>query len=112
RKVAAFSRETICFSKKASRMMDKYLLYICYKNYMKPQFVKAHRNDPDTLTKSPAMRLAITDRLLSFGDFFGFRHPSPDLDTLPLDWKHLYLDQVAFTRSLKHASKTPFPAHN
>lgn len=99
RKVAAFSRETICFSKKPSRMLHKYILYICYKNYMVPQFVKPHKNNAHAHTHSPAMVLKITNKLLKFHQFFKGRHPNPNLSELPLDWGLLYQDRVPFERA-------------
>jgi len=99
RKVAAMSRETICFAKKASRMMHKYILYMCYKNYMTAQCVKKQKTKRLSNVESPAMRLGLTKRLYRFHDFFSTRDPTPDLDALPLDWKLLYQDDVAFKRS-------------
>lgn len=99
RKVAAFSRETICFSKKASRMFHKYVLYICYKNYMKPQFVKKHESNKKAHTDSPAMHLGLTTKLLKFSEFFGQRIVAPKLNKLPLDWSIHFNDMSPFNRS-------------
>jgi transposase-like protein len=105
RKVAAMSRETICFSKKGARMMHKYVLYMCYKNYMTPQCVKKQKTKRLSNTESPAMRLGLTKRLYRFHDFFSSRNPAPDLDALALDWKLLYKDDVAYKRSKKFLQK-------
>jgi hypothetical protein len=102
---AAFARETICFAKKHSRMMHKYFLIACYKNYMKPQFVKKQVRNLTATTDSPAMKLEICDKLLSFRDYFQYRNPVADISKLPLDWKLLYKDRVAFTRSMKYLKK-------
>jgi hypothetical protein len=101
RKVAAFTRETICFAKKASSLVEKYILFVCYKNYMKPCFTKLQKRDPSSNTQSPAMRLKITDHLLSFGEFFSYRNPNPRIDDLPLDWAKTLRGESAFERSFK-----------
>ncbi len=106
RKSAAFARETICFSKKHSRMIHKYALYICYKNYMKPCFVKPHKSDPTAHAWSPAMKLGVYTRLQQFGDFFDKYHPGADSRVLPLDWSDFYNDKTPFGRSKKYLPKS------
>ncbi len=105
RKSAAFARETICFSKKHSRMIHKYALYICYKNYMKPCFVKPHKSDPVADSWSPAMKLGIYARIQQFGDFFDRFHPSADETIMPLNWNDFYNDKTPFERSKKYMPK-------
>ena len=102
RKVAAFSRETICFSKKHSRMMHKYVLFITYKNYMKPRFTKRHKRDPASNTHSPAMKLGICNRLLKFQDIFGRPLPRTHVGVMPCAWEELLKDKVLFQRELKY----------
>jgi len=99
RYVAAFSRETICFAKKHSRMIHKYLLFTCYKNYMKPQFVKAHKSDLRAHTHSPSMILGLTTKLMSFQDFFGQPRPISHCKNLPSQWQAIANDTVPFQRS-------------
>jgi len=101
RKVAAFTRETICFSKKHSSMLHKYVLYISYKNYMKPRFTKRHKKDPSSNTHSPAMKLGLVQKLLKFQDIFARPIPSTHMRTLPLAWERLLKDEVLFHRDLK-----------
>lgn len=101
RKVAAFTRETICFSKKASGLMEKYILYICYKNYMRPAFTKKQKRDPESNVKSPAMRLGLEKRLLSFGEYFSTRYPESKHKKLRLDWTETLRGEVRYRRSPK-----------
>lgn len=99
RYVAAFSRETICFAKKHSRMIHKYLLFTCYKNYMKPQFVKAHKSDSRAHTHSPSMFLGLTTKLMSFQDFFGEPLPLSHCKKMSPQWLAIAHDTVPFQRS-------------
>ena len=109
RYVAAFTRETICFSKNHSAMLEKFVLHMCYKNYMKPQFVKTHKRDPDSNTHSPAMKLGLTNRVLLFHDFFVA--PTKKINTklvgekMPECWKLLLKNEVAFEREFKFCRK-------
>ena len=102
RKVAAFTRETICFSKKPSALMEKYILYICYKNYMRPAFTKKQKRDLDANIKSPAMRLGLEGRLLNFGDLFYLRYPGVQSKNMPLDWAETLEGRTRFERSHKY----------
>jgi len=97
RKVAAYSRETICFSKTAARMVHKYILYICYKNYMKPRFVKKHKTDTLAHVQTPAMKLGLCTKQLKFAEFF-IQKPI-NKSELPLDWSHIMQDKTPFERS-------------
>ena len=107
--VAAFARETISFAKKHSRAMQKYVLMICHKNYMRPRFVKVHKTDPKAHTDSPAMGLGICKRVLEFYDFFSdprhFHKSKKSEENLPLDWQLLVNDEVSFKRDHKFCKK-------
>lgn len=98
RYIAAFSRETICFAKKHSRMIHKYLLFACYKNYMKPQFVKAHKSDSKAHIYSPAMFLGVTKKIMSFHDFFARPLPITHCRNFPDSWRLFFDDDVPFKR--------------
>jgi len=102
RKVAAFTRETICFSKKHSSMLQKYVLYMSYKNYMKPRFTKRHKKDPSSNTHSPAMKLGLCQRLLKFQDIFASPIPPSHVGNFPRAWTALLKDEVLFKRELKY----------
>jgi transposase-like protein len=85
---AAFRRETIAFSKNSVAMLESYFLYILYRNYMRPKFLRKKKRDP--LSKlSPAQRLGLTTKILSFRELFGQR-VLPTHVRLNEDWKNLY----------------------
>lgn len=67
---SAFRRETIAFSKNSVAMIEKFVLQMCFKNYMRSVFYKKHKRDPETLTTSPAMRVGLTTKILSFEEYF------------------------------------------
>ena len=107
--VAAFARETISFAKKHSRMMQKYTLLICHKNYMRPKFVKPHKRDPKANIDSPAMSLGLCSKPLKFHEFFtnpkGLHPNKESRKKLPKDWQLLINDEVSFKREHKYCKK-------
>ena len=109
-KVAAFSRETISFSKKHSCMLEKYILLICYKNYMRVKFVKRHKNNPSANSQSPAMSLGLCTKVLNFYEFFAEPNQNRAIshleDKLPKEWKLLLDDKVIFEREHKYSKKS------
>lgn len=96
--LAAYTRETISFSKKASRMVHKYILYMVYKNYMKPCYVKEHKLDNRVHTHSPAMLVGITECLLKFKNMFHQRILISQLDNIPKAWISFSNDSTPFPR--------------
>lgn len=87
--LAAFKRETIAFSKHAIAMQDCFLLHIIYRNYMRPKFWGTQRSDPLSSKRSPAMELNLTNKILSFKEFFQERI-LPSHVNLHEDWRNLY----------------------
>jgi hypothetical protein len=85
---AAFRRETIAFSKHSIAMLEGYFLYVLYRNYLRPKFFKKPVGDPRS-KESPAMRVGITDRILTFHELFDLR-VLPTHVELNEDWKNLY----------------------
>lgn len=85
---SAFRRETIAFSKHSIAMQESYLLYVLYRNYMRPKFFKKSKKDQKA-KESPAMRVGIAKRILKFHEFFHIRVP-PTHVKLNEDWKNLY----------------------
>jgi len=85
--LAAFKRETIAFSKHSIAMVDSFILYFTYRNYMRPKFWGTHRSDPFSSKKSPAMELKITRKILNFKDFFKERVPKTHVN-VNQDWKN------------------------
>ena len=95
--LAAFKRETIAFSKHSVAMMESFVLYLTYRNYMRPKFWGTHRSDPLSSKKSPAMELKITDKILKFDEFFRLRTPLTHV-TLNEDWENLYFHRDPLSR--------------
>ena len=106
RYIAAFTRETICFAKKHSRMIDKYILFLCYKNYMRPRFVKPHKSDPTANIHSPAIEIGLTKRMYNFSTFFGRANHNANIlaaaEKLPRTWKLFLEDKTPFSREKKY----------
>lgn len=93
--VAAFTRETISFAKTAGRMVQKFVLFAVYKNYMSPQFTKKHVRRPKAHEQSPAQSLGLCSKLLSFKDIFASMPSSKRAqELLTEDWRHFYDAQV------------------
>lgn len=63
-------RETISFQKHEAGLMDKIQLMKTQKNFMKPKFARANKIDPEAGSKSPAMYIGATDRILEFENVF------------------------------------------
>jgi len=92
--LADFKRETIAFAKHTISMQESFVLLSVYKNYMRPCFIKPHKNK--RLNKeSPAMLLGLKKKVLSFQEFFRTR-PSKFHVKLNQDWQNLFerLDPV------------------
>ena len=69
-KSAAFSRETISFAKHSIGMIEKFTLFMVFKNFLRPIFYKRHKSDPLVHKESPAQRAGIVNRLMTFKEFF------------------------------------------
>ena len=70
---AAFRRETISFSKHFCSLIDKYALFMIYKNYMRPQFISERHKKADRGKQSPAMYLKLCKHILKFHEVFKIR---------------------------------------
>ncbi len=87
--MGAFSRETICFSKTAPAMIHKFILFMGWKNYFRVNFVKRHVTRPTAHTHTPAMELGITNKPLTFEEFFDIRVPLKHANLNP-EWLKFY----------------------
>jgi hypothetical protein len=87
--LAAFKRETIAFAKHSVAMMESFVLYMAYRNYMRPKFWGTHRSDPLCSIRSPAMELKIAPKIFKFDEFFSERVPRSHVQ-LNDDWAMLY----------------------
>ena len=95
--LAAFKRETIAFAKHPQAMLENFVLYMLYRNYMRPKFWGTHRSDPQSAKKSPAMELGIRKKIQSFEDFFSVRI-LPSHTLLHKEWKNLYYRTYPLSR--------------
>lgn len=101
---SAFRRETIAFAKHSIAMQEKFALQMIYKNYMRPMFWKKHRRDPETLINSPAMKLGIEKKILSFHEFFKQRITTKQVE-IHEDWEDLILRRDQYSRRVIKAYK-------
>jgi hypothetical protein len=92
--VAAFTRETISFSKTHASMCQRYALFMIHKNFMRPQFTKPHVRRPEAHFKSPAQIAGLCDRILSFEDIFYKAASTHDIEKLSEDWRHFSLGEI------------------
>lgn len=97
--IGAFSRETISFAKKHSRMVGKYALFMVWKNFFRPQFVKPHKRNPASNLNTPAMALGLTKAPLEFHEFFDIKRTLSQVN-LNREWRLFYDDKVPYSRSL------------
>jgi hypothetical protein len=95
--LAAFSRETISFSKTHARMCQKFMLFAVNKNYMAPQFTKKHVRRPHAHVQTPAQAVGLESKILKFHEFFS-QLKTPSQIPLPEDWALFYNDQVPYPR--------------
>ena len=95
--LAAFKRETIAFSKHPIGMIDKYVLFMGYRNFMRPRFIKEHKTDPEAHLESAAMKIGLTRKILSFKEFFSEKI-FPAHVQLNEDWKDYYRRELKCSR--------------
>jgi hypothetical protein len=107
--VGAFSRETICFAKKHERMIQKFTLFMVFKNFMRTQFVKPHKRNPETNRITPAMALKLTSKPLAFHEFFSLRL-TPTQVKLNREWELFYYQKPTYSRTLGTAQIIPVAA--
>lgn len=107
KEMGAFSRETISFSKTHAAMCLKFALYVVAKNYMRPQFTKAHVRRPEAHTKSPAQHAGICSNILKFEDIFHRRPLESDGRELNRDWRYFVQEKIppSYHRSKKFKRK-------
>jgi transposase-like protein len=87
-----FKRETIAFSKHSIGMVEDFAMLMTDKNFMKPIFSKKHKQDPSTNIESPAMRVGIAKKILSFYELFSVRVTKAQVN-LSEDWK-MFVERV------------------
>lgn len=102
--LSAFKRETIAASKHSIAMQESFMLFVAFKNYMRPRFLKQHKHDPFSNRRSPAMHLGLTHKVLAFREFFQNRVTIPQV-RLSEDWANL-------VRRLDPHSRRPIASYN
>lgn len=102
-RVAAFTRETISFSKTAGSMCQRYALFMVHKNFMLPQFTKKHVRRPLAHQQSPAQAAKIVDKILEYSDIFAARSIRLE-KMLNSEWQHFYYGKIPseYLRNKKH----------
>ncbi len=103
--LACFKRETIAFSKHSIAMLEGFVLYAIYRNYMRPKFWGTHRSDPLSCKNSPDMELRLTDSIFQFKDFFRERVCLSQV-RLHGDWQHLHDRIDPYSRQVIATSAT------
>lgn len=86
---ASFRRETIAFSKHSIAMIERFILYAGSKNYMRSIFKKPHKSDPRIHLESPAQRLRLTKKILSFRDMYRVRITKTQVK-MNEDWERFF----------------------
>lgn len=90
--LAAFKRETIAFAKHSIAMQGSFVAFAVFKNYMRPKFLKPHRSDPRAHLESPAMKIGLRKRILSFSELFQTRITKAQVQ-LNEDWR-LFFERI------------------
>lgn len=97
--IKAFTRETVAFSKTPIAMVNKYILFMVWKNYMRTKFVKAHKEDPKSNSQSPAQFAKIETKILKFFDFFSTKFTQFNVE-LSNEWYLFFQGSVPHLRAL------------
>jgi hypothetical protein len=69
-RLATFKRETVSFAKHSIAMVESFAIHMISKNFLRPIFLKKHKKDPKTNTESPAMRVGLETKILTFEEFY------------------------------------------
>ena len=78
-------------------MVYKFLIFMTWKNYLRPQFVKSHKREPLTNKTSPAQSVGIEDRVLSFFEFYNIRYLQSQVP-INEEWKLFLSGAVPYPR--------------
>jgi hypothetical protein len=96
--VKAFARETISFAKTAASMVQKYALFMVWKNYFRPKFTKRHKLDPSANTHTPAQKLGLASHRLKYSEVFKHKLFKNHIK-LSHDWSLFIDNQTPYQRS-------------
>ena len=100
--LTTFKRETISFAKHSIGMIESFTLLMVWKNFLRPLFVKKHKRDPSANVESPAMRVGLAEKVLTFREFFKLRL-RPSQVKLSEDW-------LAFVKRRDPTTRRPIAA--
>ncbi len=78
--LSAQKRETIAFNKNEAGLMDTIFLQTICKNYLSPQMYKRSHYNKERNKQSPAMAIGLTDKILTFEEFFDCRRMASQAD--------------------------------
>ncbi len=92
-----FKRETIAFAKTSQAMVESFVLFSAYKNYMREKFTKKQKGDITANIISPAMHLGLVGKILNFREFFHTRISKYHVK-LNEDWKMYFEGVDPFSR--------------
>ena len=95
--LASHRRETIAFNKHEAGLMDSILLKTVSKNFLEPQMYKRGPKNKVRNKQSPAMAVGITDKILTFDEFFDHKRT---IKQVPLDQEEerMYYSIYQFSR--------------
>ena len=106
---SAFARETLCFNKKHSAMVDRYMLFSVRRNYMMPIFSKEVKSKPEAHLLSPAQMAGVSCRMENFESFFNASlRCFKDESIMSNEWMLFYDGVVPFPRK-KRGKGTTLP---
>jgi hypothetical protein len=90
-------RETIAYSKRRACAAERLAIFLVWRNWMRPYSIQKKG-------KTPAMRLGIAQRRISFEELFDRRH-FPSRIELPVRWKEYYQKTIK-TRGIPRGGST------
>lgn len=85
--LTTFKRETIAFAKTSIGMIESFSLFMVWKNFMRTRFIKKQKRDPRSHLDSPAMRVGLESKVLSFFEFYEMRLFATQV-SLNEDWRN------------------------
>ena len=84
-RLAPFKRETVSHAKHSIAMVESFSIHMVVKNFLRSVFLKKHKRNPTTNSESPAMRVGIETKILTFQEFYRIRYVKTQVK-LNEDW--------------------------
>jgi hypothetical protein len=101
--LTTFKRETIAFAKHSLGMIESFTLFMVWKNFLRTCFVKKQKRDPLLNIQSPAMKVGIEARVLTFREYYQIRL-QPTQVTLNEDWDDFVHRRDRYSRQVISAA--------